>query len=60
MPLPKIFAAAAEMKIRPVARGSIALRDISAVNGVYSLINISLYQFEWKKGYKKDLHFNLK
>ena len=36
----------------------LTLRDISAVTSGYSLINMYLFQFECKKGYKRDLYFN--
>ena len=37
---------------------AITLWDISGVTGGYTLINTYLFQFECKKGYKSDLHFN--
>ena len=36
----------------------LTLRDISAITSGYSLINMYLFQFECKKGYKRDLYFN--
>ena len=55
---PFLYGCNGEFSVTSCHSTYLTLQDISAVTSGYSLINMYLFQFECKKGYKRNVQFD--